>query len=50
VLPGIIDAQSATFDDTDADRGRAHIQMAERITRMAHAQELLSFDNFAPQQ
>jgi hypothetical protein len=31
MLPGIIDVQSATYDDPDAGPGRAHIQVAERI-------------------
>jgi hypothetical protein len=31
MLPGIIDVQSATYDDPDAGPARAHIQVAERI-------------------
>ena len=31
ILPGIIDVQSATYDDPDAVPARAHIQVAERI-------------------
>jgi hypothetical protein len=31
MLPGIIDIQSATYDDPDAVPARAHIQVADRI-------------------
>src|SRR4051812_35089472 len=35
VLSGIIDIQSATYDDPDAVPAQAHIQVAERIRWMA---------------
>jgi hypothetical protein len=50
VLPGIIDIQSATYDDPDAVPARAHIQVAERIGWMERAHELPQFDRFPPQQ
>ena len=40
MLPGIIDIQSATYDDPDSVPARAHIQVAERIGWMARAHEL----------
>lgn len=49
VLPGIIDVQSATFDDPGAVPAKAHIQIAERITWMERAHELPAFDRFPPQ-
>lgn len=47
VLPGIIDVQSATFDDPSVPP-QAHIQVAERIPWMAHAHELPAFDRYPP--
>ena len=47
-LPGIIDIQSATYDNPDAVPARAHIQVAERIGWMAHAHELPQFDRYPP--
>jgi hypothetical protein len=49
MLPGIIDVQSATYDDPDAVPVRAHIQVAERIGWMEHAHELPAFDRYPPQ-
>lgn len=49
VLQGIIDVQSATFDDPDAIPARAHIQVAERIGWMERAHELPTFQRFPPQ-
>ncbi len=49
VLPGIIDIQSATYDNPDAVPARAHIQVAERIGWMARAHELPMFDRYPPQ-
>jgi hypothetical protein len=40
VLPGIIDIQSATYDDPAAVPARIHVQVAERIPWMATAHEL----------
>lgn len=49
VLPGIIDVQSATYDDPGAVPAQCHIQVAERIGWMAKAHELPQFDRFPPQ-
>jgi hypothetical protein len=48
MLPGIIDIQSATYDDPEAVPPRAHIQVAERIRWMERAHELPSFDRYPP--
>ena len=48
VLPGIIDIQSATYDDPSAVPARAHIQIADRISWMTNAHELPAFDRFPP--
>lgn len=50
VLPGIIDAQSATYDDPDAVPARAHIQVADRIGWMERAHELPAFERFPPRE
>ena len=47
-LPGIIDIQSATYDNPDAVPAQAHIQVAERISWMADAHTLPTFDRFPP--
>jgi hypothetical protein len=47
-LAGIIDIQSATYDDPGAVPARAHIQIADRIPWMAHAHELPMFERFPP--
>jgi len=49
VLPGIIDIQSATYDDPNAVPPRAHIQVAERIQWMERAHELPTFERYPPQ-
>ncbi len=49
MLPGIVDIQSATYDDPNAVPARAHIQIADRIGWMAHAHELPEFERFPPQ-
>ena len=49
MLPGIIDIQSATYDDPNAIPARAHIQVADRIGWMKHAHELPEFERFPPQ-
>jgi hypothetical protein len=49
ILPGIIDIQSATYDNPDAVPARAHIQIAERIGWMARAHELPVFERYPPQ-
>jgi hypothetical protein len=48
MLPGLIDVQSATYDDPDAIPAQAHIQVAERIRWMEHAHELPVFERFPP--
>ena len=50
VLPGIIDVQSATYDDPAAVPAQAHIQVADRISWMARAHELPMFDRYPPQE
>ena len=50
VLPGIIDTQSATYDNPDAVAPQAHIQVAERIAWMEQAHELPTFERYPPQQ
>lgn len=49
MLPGIVDVQSATYDDPDAVPAQAHIQIAERIGWMKTAHELPMFERFPPQ-
>jgi hypothetical protein len=46
ILPGIIDIQSATYDDPDSVPARAHIQVAERIRWMERAHELPPFERY----
>lgn len=49
ILPGIIDIQSATYDDPAAVPARVHIQIADRIAWMKTAHELPMFDRYPPQ-
>src|SRR5262245_13249217 len=49
LLPGIIDVQSATYDNPDAVPARAHIQVADRIGWMEGAHELPVFERYPPQ-
>ena len=49
VLPGIVDIQSATYDDPDAVPAMVHIQTAERIRWMERAHELPTFERYPPQ-
>lgn len=46
VLPGLIDIQSATYDQPDVVPARIHIQVAERIGWMEHAHELPKYDRY----
>lgn len=46
ILPGIIDIQSATYDNPEAVPAKAHIQVAERIGWMKTAHELPAFERF----
>ncbi len=48
LLPGIIDIQSATYDDPSLVPPRAHIQIADRISWMGAAHELPAFERFPP--
>ena len=48
MLPGIIDIQSATYDDPDAVPALAHVQVAERIGWMERAHELPVFERYPP--
>jgi hypothetical protein len=45
-LPGLIDIQSATYDNPNAVPAQAHIQVAERIGWMERAHELPTFERF----
>jgi len=49
MLPGIVDIQSATYDDPNAIPPQANIQVAERIGWMETAHTLPSFDRYPPQ-
>lgn len=48
VLPGLIDVQSATYDEPDAIPVQIHIQVAERISWMEHAHELPKYVRYPP--
>jgi hypothetical protein len=48
MLSGIIDIQSATYDDPASVPARAHIQVAERIRWMERAHELPAFERYPP--
>jgi hypothetical protein len=48
VLPGLLDVQSATYDDPDAVPAQAHIQVADRIGWMQRAHELPEFERYPP--
>jgi hypothetical protein len=48
MLPGIVDIQSATYDDPNAIPPRAQIQVADRIGWMKSAHELPEFERFPP--
>jgi hypothetical protein len=45
-LPGIVDIQSATFDDPDIFPAGAHIQTAERIGWTSKMHELPQYERF----
>jgi hypothetical protein len=45
-LPGIVDIQSATFDDPSAFPAIAHVQTAERIAWMADVHNLPAFERY----
>ncbi|HVR90337.1 MAG TPA: GFA family protein [Novosphingobium sp.] len=48
-LPGIVDIQSATFDDPDSLPPGAHIQTGERLKWMETAHELPAFERYPSQ-
>jgi hypothetical protein len=48
ILPGIIDIQSATYDNPDAVPPQAHIQTAEQLSWMDTAHLLPKFERFPP--
>ncbi len=48
-LPGIIDVQSATYDDPEVIPAQVHIQTADRIGWMAEAHLLPMFERYPPQ-
>ena len=48
MLPGLIDVQSATYDDPNAVPAKIHVQVAERIRWMALAHELPKYDRYPP--
>ena len=50
ILPGIVDIQSATYDNPDAVPAQAHIQVADRIGWMVEAHLLPAFDRYPPQE
>ena len=45
-LPGLIDVQSATYDEPGAVPARIHIQVAERLHWMEHAHQLPQYDRY----
>lgn len=47
-LPGLVDVQSATFDDPDAVPAQIHVQTAERIAWMRDAHTLPAFERYPP--
>lgn len=48
VLPGLVDIQSATYDDPSAIPPRLHIQTAERLPWMTRLNELPEFERYPP--
>jgi hypothetical protein len=50
ILPGIVDVQSATYDNPDAVPPRAHVQVAQRIAWMAAAHDLPMFERYPPRE
>lgn len=49
ILPGIVDVQSATYDDPDLIPAQAHVQIADRIGWMADVHMLPSFERYPAQ-
>jgi hypothetical protein len=48
LLPGIIDIQSATYDNPNLVSAKSHIQVAERLDWMKTAHTLPEFERFPP--
>lgn len=48
VLPGLVDIQSATYDDPNAVPAQVHIQVAERIGWMERVHELPRHHRYPP--
>ena len=48
ILPGIIDIQSATFDNPGVIPPQAHFQTAERVKWMERAHDLPVFERYPP--
>lgn len=48
VLPGLVDIQSATYDQPDTIPASAHIQVAERIPWMEGVHTLPEYQRFPP--
>lgn len=48
VLPGLVDIQSASYDNPELIPARVQIQTAERISWMEKAHELPSFERYPP--
>jgi hypothetical protein len=48
ILPGIIDIQSATYDDPEGVPARALIQVADRVSWIERAHELSAFERYPP--
>ncbi len=46
IFPGLVDVQTATLDNPDAIAPTAQIQVAERISWMATAQDLPAFERY----
>lgn len=46
VLPGIVDVQTSTLDDSDALTPTLQIQVAERLNWMKHVHELPEFERY----
>ena len=49
ILPGMIDIQSATYDDPNLVPARCHTQVAERIDWVKTAHQLPEFERYPPQ-
>ena len=45
-LPGLVDVQSATFDDADAVAPTAQVQCAERLAWMTQLSEMPEFERY----